>query len=415
MAPVTMAFIALVLSLLLAYGAAGPLRPVLFTPGAGGSVLEVTVSGQTYEKGCPSNANYQIFMYSALTNIDPVCAHKFLRLQVDTSTSPPRFSNLPGVTVRIPGDGTPDCLPPYYQAPMVQRWLAAGYTPGKDLRVACWDTRLVPDVKDPGMSTSWLDRTVPLIERLYAENGGSPVLLVGYSNGAYYNKYLLDQRPQSWIDKYIAGYVSLHGNLAGMYWQVGAVALGADLTSGLGLLGTEASFQSWPNAYASMPSPEVFGDKTVATLGGLRSYTAKEYDRLFKDMNRPTAQAMARAFVGKYNTLKHPGTNVYAILANTPMLTPGPQLLIPGLVPVPASWVIGDTVVTEETAAMFYAWKEFNPTKCQVVIQDRLGQSHIRVINAAAVVDDWLENVIKGWDVKAGCGTSPLKRKMLRQ
>ena len=54
-----------------------------------------------------------------------------------------------------------------------------------------------------------------LIESTYAENGNTPVVVVGHSMGNPVMLYFYNHKPQAWKDKYIRAHMSLAGVWAG--------------------------------------------------------------------------------------------------------------------------------------------------------------------------------------------------------
>lgn len=99
-----------------------------------------------------------------------------------------RFAEQPGVTVTIKDFGRTESAP-FYEA-LYAALEGAGYVRNQDIRVAGYDSHLTPD------QGGFLPRTIALIEEAYRANGGTPVHLVGHSNGPLYAQYLLTHTSQ---------------------------------------------------------------------------------------------------------------------------------------------------------------------------------------------------------------------------
>ena len=87
---------------------------------------------------------------------------------------PAYFSDQRGVDVRIENYGKTESAP-FYE-PMYEALEADGYVRDKDIRVAGYDSRLTPDMRN------FVNRAKRLIEDTYRDNGNRPVHVVGHSN-----------------------------------------------------------------------------------------------------------------------------------------------------------------------------------------------------------------------------------------
>ncbi|MFC7648737.1 hypothetical protein ACFQX6_56060 [Streptosporangium lutulentum] len=226
-----------------------------------------------------------------------------------------RFSNQPGVDVRIVGYGRTGSAP-FYE-PLYRRLEAAGYVRDADIRVAGYDSRLTPDMG------GFLRRTRELVEDTYRDNGDRPVHLIGHSNGPLYAQYLLTHTTRAWRDKYIHGFTPIAGNFPGQGLLYPVLFTGLNVQD-FGYPATEENagssarlYLSAPSSYMSASDPEVFGDREVvvrdASTG--RDYTPRDYPRLFADANLPVAGEIADHYVGFIafaDARSFPDVDVYA-------------------------------------------------------------------------------------------------------
>lgn len=101
----------------------------------------------------------------------------------------------------------------YVFAPVIKLLEGAGYTRGVNFDAVPYDWRVPPSVLEErdGYFTETMDR----IEKLYADNDNTPVVLLCHSMGTKTGHYLLNfaekRRGREWIDKHIHTYMPLGG------------------------------------------------------------------------------------------------------------------------------------------------------------------------------------------------------------
>jgi lysophospholipase-3 len=172
---------------------------------------------------------------------------------------PQRFRDQRGVDVRIENYGKTESAP-FYE-PMYEALEEAGYVRDRDIRVAGYDSRLTPDMRN------FLHRAKRLIEDTYRDNGNQPVHVVGHSNGPLYIQYLLTHTSQRWKDKYIHGFTPFAGNFPGQGILYPLFFTGLDVrdftlptTPESALSGAEMMLRN-PSSYMSASDPRIFGDQ----------------------------------------------------------------------------------------------------------------------------------------------------------
>ena len=294
--------------------------PVVLFPAFHFTTLKVTVEGQTVAPECPASGTFEDVFPNAHPSaaFNQICRDKLLTLVYDADPSLPmqeRFSNQPGVKVRIKDFGK-TASAPFYET-MYQFLEAHGYKRDKSLRVAGYDARLTPDMD------GFLQRTIDLIEKTYKDNGDRPVHLVAHSNGPLYAQYLLTHVSQAWKDKYIHGFSPIAGN-----WP-GQGALYSVLFTGLNIIdflppqdpanaaSSARMYLSHPSSYMSAADPAIFGNQEVVvqTLGNGRSYTPQDNAQLFQDAGLGIAQDLGVYYIGfvKFaDPASFPNVDVYA-------------------------------------------------------------------------------------------------------
>lgn len=415
-----MSFLVVVVILLLGFHSHAVRHPVVYTPGTSGSILNVTVVNQTSIAGCPQSAKYSIYYNVSIDELggNRLCAHKYLELKVPASglLSVQNFTNRDGVVTEIPDWGYPSCAAPGQNRTLFPAFWEAGYKPGVDFHVACWDSRLTPEIESPtygngSSNASWSQRVVKLIEETYERNNQTPVLLVGHSNGYFFNKYAVDSMSPEWAKKYIAGQISLSGNLVGAPVVLLSLVMGADLTNLLVLPGAANITQGWPVYLATLPDPRAFKNYTLI-VDGSNNLTASDYDALWTKLNATTASRAYKLFMGKYwgnRTTTHAPT--LALYTNKPMATIGTVRLIAPLA-LPLANTTGDGVITDHNPSAIGNLTVTGRT-CQprlVDVSQAVGKfvDHWGMITDPDLVAYLVNEVVLKWDTLKVCGEESL-------
>jgi len=300
--------------------AAAHRTPVVLFPAFHFTKLLVTVHDQHAAPGCPRSGTFQDWFLNdhPSTRFSQVCEDKLLTLRYARHSHkawPKRFSNQRGVSVRILHYGKTESAP-FYE-PLYTALEAAGYTRDKDIRVAGYDSRLTPDMH------GFLRRTKRLIENTYRANGQTPVHLVGHSNGPLYAQYLLTHTSRAWKHRFIHGFTPIAGNLPGQGALYPLLFTGLNIED-FTFPSTKANARSSarmyltaPSSYMSAADPRIFGDRETVVRNAAtgRSYTPKDYRRLFRDAGLGWVNPIANHYIGfvKFADPRHfPQVDVHA-------------------------------------------------------------------------------------------------------
>jgi lecithin-cholesterol acyltransferase len=266
------------------------------------TTLKITVHQQTVAPECPSSGSFRVFFLNdEPSDFSLVCQQKLLTMRYHANPAKPmpqRFSDQRGVDVRIENYGKTESAP-FYE-PMYEALEEAGYVRDQDIRVAGYDSRLTPDMRN------FLHRAKRLIEDTYRDNGNRPVHVVGHSNGPLYIQYLLTHTSQRWKNKYIHGFTPFAGNFPGQGILYPLFFTGLDVrhftlptTAESALSGAEMMLRN-PSSYMSASDPRIFGDQetVVEDFSTGETYTPEDYGELFDDAGLSWVKPIADYYIG---------------------------------------------------------------------------------------------------------------------
>jgi lecithin-cholesterol acyltransferase len=281
---------------------AGARTPVVMFPAYFFTTLKVTVHHQTVAPECPSSGSFRVFFLNdEPTAFSLLCQQKLLTMRYQPNPTKPmrqRFRDQRGVDVRIQNYGKTKSAP-FYE-PMYEALEEAGYVRDRDIRVAGYDSRLTPDMRN------FRNRAKRLIEDTYRDNGNRPVHVVGHSNGPLYIQYLLTHTSQRWKDKYIHGFTPFAGNFPGQGILYSLFFTGLDVrdftlptTPESALSGAEMMLRN-PSSYMSASDPRIFGDQetVVEDFSTGETYTPEDYGELLDDAGLSWAKPIADYYIG---------------------------------------------------------------------------------------------------------------------
>jgi lysophospholipase-3 len=385
-----------------AAGAAADARPgvtpIVLFPAFHFTKLRVVVRDQHAFPGCPRSGVFEDWFLNPRqgTAFSQICRDELLTLRYARHSHAPfprRFSNQRGVSVHIIDYGSPASAP-FYQ-PLYHALEAAGYVPGKSIRVAGYDARLTPDMG------GFLHRTKRLIERTYRANGDRPVQLVGHSNGPLYAQYLLTHTSHAWRHRYIHGFSPIAGNLPGQGSLYSILFTGLNIedftypTTPAQARTSAHMYLTAPSSWMSAADPRIFGRREVVVTDAAtgRSYTPADWPRLLRDAGLRRFAPVARHYIGfvRFTDPAHfPDVDVHAekgsgiatvVGAVLPNLTVG-QVLDPNT----ATFITRDGDVNQEdiTNGAVRAWRAMSCFRFRLT--DHPGVDHFSLPSNASVM-----------------------------
>ena len=305
--------------------------PVLIVPGTGGNRLEAKLNKPSAPHFyCSKNADW-FDLWLDVKQLLPGaidCWCDNIRLVYDTASD--SFSNSPGVDVRVPCYGEV-CGVEYldeslkvsdsaYFHDLIEAFAQAGYVRGANIRSAPYDFRYSP----AGDPSSYVSRTVSLVEEMYADGGGVPVTLVSHSMGSLWTHYLLHGASREWKDKHVACWVALAPAYGGTAKELRLFASGDNegipLVSGLTVRGEQRSYES---NFWLLPNKALWSSTEVLVSTPARNYTAHDVPELLQDAGFEEGPAIYKRFERDpaLTDLSDPGVAVhvrYGVGVDTP-------------------------------------------------------------------------------------------------
>lgn len=289
-------------------------------PGDGGSQLEAKLNkSTTVHYVCDKTTKDFFTLWLDVNHLIPIaidCWVDNIKLNFDEVTK--KTFNQPGVETRIPDFGDPsrvEYLDPSrlaiagdYFSHISTTLVSLGYTRGENLHGAPFDFR-----KGPSELDIFFKNLTILIESTYAKNGNTPVVLIAHSMGGPLSLILLNNKPQSWKDKYIRALVTLSGAYGGSVKALKVFATGDDL--GVYLLNESVLKQvqtTLPSSAFLMPN-QLLWQKEVLVSTPDKNYTIDNLESFFNDINNPVGWKMylnEKKFTEK---LTPPGVEVHCL------------------------------------------------------------------------------------------------------
>ncbi|XP_030024885.2 phospholipase A2 group XV [Manduca sexta] len=296
------------------------LSPVILIPGDGGSQLEARLNKTSVVHYiCAKTSPNYFNIWLNLELLVPFvidCWVDNLRLEYDNVTR--TTSNPAGVDIRIPGWGNPepvewldpshDSTGAYFNS-IADSLVKIGYKRNVSIVGAPYDFR-----KAPNENKEFFVKLKTLIEDTYTKNNKSSVTLLVHSMGGLMAMHFLKLQKQSWKDQYVKRIISLSTPWAGSMKAVKVFAIGDDLGS---LMLRESIMRTQqitcPSLAWLLPSPLFWKPSEVLVQTDKYNYTVKDFQKLFTDMELPTAWEMKKDTEQYMNDFSAPGVDVHCI------------------------------------------------------------------------------------------------------
>jgi hypothetical protein len=293
------------------------LPDLYFLPGFAGEFLYAKILGDEFvpkscsSVGVPINEPFLVYTNVTLALHSSECLADILRLNYDSSRSP-AFLPLPGIEISVNNFGGMSGVCPVYWPffHQLEKW---GYKIGKNAFGTPYDFRYSTA---EGLSyVGFINELKTLIEKSFRLRS-SKAFLLGHSNGGPTIYTFLDQMPLEWKKKYLAGIITLSGNLLG---QMNAYS-GFFYSSNQA---TQSMATSWEATYTSAPWGEYEGLSEVkdfiVTYNGTdqeKHYSPQLTDMqsLFESVNHPDWKEKLTFLYPSMDRTKAPeGVDVYCL------------------------------------------------------------------------------------------------------
>lgn len=293
--------------------AACSLPAVVFVPGYVGSQLYVTVAHENYIPPECDGLDLPIgepFLAMINISLDLKYSNCMSALLLCSFDAPGGFSSVPGITVSVASFGKFSSISPAYWS-FAEQLMMWGYEIGVNAFAAPYDYRYMTP-----LSLDRIGFTVELkglVERTF-EQQNVKTFLIGHSNGGPTAYSFLQSVDSSWKDKYIAGMITLSGNMLGQMNMIRPFLFSSSATVQQMILSWEASYTSL--SWGDYP---MVRDIPVATVfsgtDNERNYTVKPQDlkELFSRAGDNDWFQKLSAVYSTMNRTQRPHSNCYCL------------------------------------------------------------------------------------------------------
>ncbi|XP_001639440.2 phospholipase A2 group XV [Nematostella vectensis] len=274
--------------------------PILLVPGDGGSRLDAKLNKTTAPHYVCKRINDWFHIWLSLEELLPEvidCWSDNMRLVYDEKHK--RMTSPPGVQIRVPDFGKTSSVayldptidhPGEYFAPLIDALVSIGYTKDKNLRAAPFDFRYAPD--SAGEFYAYFQA---LVEQMFMEGGGEPVLVVSHSLGVPYTKYFLDRIHQEWKDKYLHAWVTIGGAWGGAAKLFRIISSGTNLGFPdfiLNPLKMRVGLRTYESTTFLLPSEKFWDVKEPVIFTPKKNYSLSNFEEFLDDLNFPLGKTI---------------------------------------------------------------------------------------------------------------------------
>lgn len=273
-----------------------PLHPIVLLHGYYGCRLLYTVDRSVpgSPNACPPKTLNSTLWLSIFNFADPVSNLCFLdsaKLHYDVFSR--RSYSAPGVTVTTTPFGETDGAewlspPPLrikdnsYFKYMVDGLVSLGYQRNVNIKAAQYDWR-----RAPNENTEWIINLRKLIEEMYAENGGMPVILLTHSMASTFSYVFLNSMPVWWRGKYIRSWLLISSVFGGVFKYQYAYYGIDDYPANL-FPASRLAIRTYSTTTFLLPRVASFGDEVLIRASD-GEYRAEDYARFFYQLGYPNA------------------------------------------------------------------------------------------------------------------------------
>ncbi len=289
--------------------------PVVIIPGTGGNRLEAKLTNRPSVPHwyCSKSTSDWFDLWLDIKQLLPGvvdCWCENVKLLYDSSTD--TFRNNDGVETRVPCYGDV-CGFEYldksikfgdsaYFHDLIDAFVSAGYTRGKDLVGAPYDFRYAAS----GNPDDYVANTVKMIESFE-----EPVLLVSHSMGGLWSHHLLSTQSQEWKDAHIAAWVPIAPAYGGTAKEMRLFASGdAEGIPSVSPSTVREEQRSYESNFWLLPNVDLWGADEVIVNTPEKTYSAHDLDQFFVDIGYPDGQQIYKRLKAIYD-LSSPGVRTH--------------------------------------------------------------------------------------------------------
>ncbi|XP_055294928.1 phospholipase A2 group XV-like isoform X2 [Sitodiplosis mosellana] len=375
----------------------GPLSPVIFIPGLGGSKLQAKLNKTTGPMRCARESDYFDIWVNVLQLIFSIpCWVDNMKLVYDNVTH--KAKNTPGVELRFPDWRDADAVKwvtrneKGFFDDIANALAKCGYSEGKNVFAAPYDFRKGPK------NTDWFDRMQQLTEYAYENNNHVRITYIAHSMGGRMLLYFLQQMPQTWKDKYVKRFIAMSVPWGGSIQSIMAMSIGYNPFPPF-LFPANDHMKTIQETFSSLawllPSDDFWAPTEVLAVISGKNYTLENIDEFFYDIGLPNVVEM-RKDQSVYSNAAEPGVEMHCLFGSNADSTVERLEFSNSFDQNPATFFgNGDEYVNQRSLAGCNRWfsHKMDAQKNKIYQKEFSGLDHVTILDNSAPINYIVETL----------------------
>eukprot|EP01129_Flabellula_baltica_P002848 TRINITY_DN12743_c0_g1_i1.p1 TRINITY_DN12743_c0_g1~~TRINITY_DN12743_c0_g1_i1.p1 ORF type:complete len:471 (+),score=84.98 TRINITY_DN12743_c0_g1_i1:112-1524(+) len=398
-------------------------RPLLFLPGYSGAKLDARMKDADLPEYCVRNTVDPLRVWVDTYFITPFrgeeyeeCWYNYVTLEFNSTTG--EFDSAPGLSVEPveycgtgPGYGTGGVdylisLLGYgvysYFGSIFDALVANGFVKGQHLWAAPFDWRITTTA----LQKKFYPDLMALVEKIYHINNGEKVTFVAHSHGNLVTTNFLNYVPESWKEKYIAGFVAIASPWGGTSKTLRDILSGDDI---IGNNWYEETFdifkrkkiQKLAQGYGSLntllPDPYLFGKFPIIRFDHLdKNFTGEDLEEVLELGNCPEQLEILKTEKQVHDTIRPTGVPMFCVSGSNIMTEKNYIYNEDPINGYPEFYCgDGDGTVTIESLRVCKWWQTLDQNNGKNIdYKEYPGLTHMSILNDLNFIEDFLTKIL---------------------